>query len=262
MKTIAITGGKGGTGKTTITLKIAKQLLKQEKRISIVDADIETPNIYSFIGLGKVVDVLTQDYPSVNEQCISCGLCVEKCPNGALFLQDKIELIESMCEGCGLCKYVCPVNAIKMEKRVVGNIYVNKNGFQLITGLLNRNIEETGGLVQQLIRYSDKIDVDIRLIDTAAGIHCNVIKALSFADEIYVVVEPTPLGLHDFKIIKKLIKKMDKQMFIIINKYIDNKVSTNIENIAKKEHIPILFRLPYDEALNKAYARGKIWEYI
>jgi len=52
--------------------------------------------------------------PEVFENtCISCGLCVEACPQDAMSLIDGKAAIDlSKCTACGQCVNVCPVNAI------------------------------------------------------------------------------------------------------------------------------------------------------
>lgn len=52
--------------------------------------------------------------PEVFENtCISCGLCVEACPQNAMSLVDGKAVIDlSLCTACGECVKVCPVNAI------------------------------------------------------------------------------------------------------------------------------------------------------
>jgi len=45
--------------------------------------------------------------------CISCGLCVEACPQNAMSLVEGKAVIDlSLCTACGECVRVCPVNAI------------------------------------------------------------------------------------------------------------------------------------------------------
>ncbi len=45
--------------------------------------------------------------------CISCGLCVEACPQDAMSLVEGKAVIDlSKCTACGECVRVCPVNAI------------------------------------------------------------------------------------------------------------------------------------------------------
>ncbi|MCD4777266.1 MAG: 4Fe-4S binding protein [Candidatus Aegiribacteria sp.] len=55
-----------------------------------------------------------QVQPEVFENtCISCGLCVEACPQNAMSLIEGKAVIDlSRCTACGECVKVCPVNAI------------------------------------------------------------------------------------------------------------------------------------------------------
>ncbi len=258
MDIIAITGGKGGTGKSTVSLLLAKKLSK-EKNVLLIDADVECPNDHLFLGLGKKVGNAYQKFPHINENCDGCGLCVEKCPQKALFKIDKKPiLIENMCDGCSVCYHVCPKKAIEMKKKIVGTFYLNKGRINLLTGIAKNGIEETGGVVEQLLEFSKKIKADIKIIDTAAGTHCSVIRALNYADIIYLVTEPTPLGYEDMKIIYELIKKMDKKLKLIVNKYEKNAISKKIEEFCNKENIEIIEKIPYSEKIAKGYAEGRI----
>jgi pyruvate ferredoxin oxidoreductase delta subunit len=52
------------------------------------------------------------------EKCISCGLCVQYCPEGTVILDsDKKAFFDyRYCKGCGVCANECPVDAITMVK--------------------------------------------------------------------------------------------------------------------------------------------------
>ncbi|MCP4760385.1 MAG: hypothetical protein GY870_01305 [archaeon] len=59
------------------------------------------------------------------ELCVGCGICVEKCHNLIIKLNDvdKAERNEEFCIGCGVCAYFCPENAIGLvEKKRIVNI--------------------------------------------------------------------------------------------------------------------------------------------
>ncbi len=45
------------------------------------------------------------------ERCTSCGQCMEKCPQGAIFLEEgKYRIDRSLCTSCGRCVEVCAAN--------------------------------------------------------------------------------------------------------------------------------------------------------
>ena len=58
------------------------------------------------------------------ENCVSCSICVQACPVGALDLTKKgksgryrnlfPELVNDSCIGCGLCAKSCPMECIMM----------------------------------------------------------------------------------------------------------------------------------------------------
>jgi ferredoxin len=51
------------------------------------------------------------------EECVSCGTCVEECPEEAIALDDEeIAVVnKEKCTECGTCVEACPSEAISME---------------------------------------------------------------------------------------------------------------------------------------------------
>jgi len=51
---------------------------------------------------------------TINDDCISCGVCAPTCPTDAISAGDSIYVIDAeACIDCGACAPVCPVDAIK-----------------------------------------------------------------------------------------------------------------------------------------------------
>lgn len=54
-------------------------------------------------------------------QCNGCGVCVERCPTGALAMKDKRPTIArpDLCSYCATCEDVCPTSAIGLPYQIV-----------------------------------------------------------------------------------------------------------------------------------------------
>lgn len=61
MKKIAVLSGKGGVGKSTITINIALQLQKKGFKVGIMDADIDCPNIPQVANLPMNIVIKVKD---------------------------------------------------------------------------------------------------------------------------------------------------------------------------------------------------------
>jgi ferredoxin len=52
----------------------------------------------------------------ITEDCLSCGACVDECPNGAISEGEDIYVIDpELCDDCGTCVESCPTDAIVVD---------------------------------------------------------------------------------------------------------------------------------------------------
>jgi len=290
IKKIAITGGKGGTGKSTVSILLLNQFLQEGKKVVLCDCDVECPNDYLLLGekLKSPRQKTYTEFPYlIKSKCRKCGICAKTCKSHAIFAPPGRYpiFIKDLCLGCGACQMVCPFGAIRTKKEETGKIYLNeiknqkskiktknqssklKNliNFYLVTGVAKAGLEETGPIVEQArkfaLDFAKKIKADVVLFDTAAGTHCPVIHALIDVNFAYIVAEPTPMGAHDLSLVLELCKKLRVPVKIILNQS-DLGDQTMIKKIVKKHKLTIEKEIPYSKKIAKDYAQGKLLNFL
>ncbi|MCD6434150.1 MAG: ATP-binding protein [Candidatus Diapherotrites archaeon] len=260
---IAVTGGKGGTGKSTIATAISNYLAENGKKVLLLDLDVDCPNDHLLLGIKiKREQAVETMIPKFNyEKCIKCGRCSKVCrENAIVFVKNKYPfLVKEQCIGCRACKIACPTNAIEEEKQTIGWIYKGKkDNLTLISGRLRPGIEESSLVVNATKKYAKKLEKKFEyvIIDTAAGTHCPVIAALLEADVALAVTEPTPLAINDLKLILNLLKKMKLRHFVVLNKA-NIAAKREVEKITKQSKTRIIAEIPYSREIIDAYAHGR-----
>ena len=251
---IAITGGKGGTGKSMVATSLAVEFTKNNK-VLLLDVDVECPNDHLLLSVErKQFTKIYQPIPKWDfKKCAKCGKCASVCKQNAIvFVKNKYPaFIKDICIGCKACIVACPQKAISETKKEIGTIYTGENyNVNLISGELKLGELASGEVVAEVRKYSEKINkklkAEVILIDSAAGVGCPVIASLVGTDYIVAVTEPTPSALHDLKRVLYLADHFQIKHGIVINKYdLAKNFCLEIEKFAKKNNIAIIGRIPY-----------------
>ena len=219
IKVIAVTGGKGGVGKTNVTLNTAISMAKQGKRVMVLDADLGLAN----------VDVML-------------GLRVEK--NLSHVLSGECTLDDVLVTG---------PHGIKIAPAT--------SGTQSMTELTPT---EHAGLIRAFSEL--RSDIDVLIVDTAAGISDMVLSFSKASQDIMVVVcdEPTSLtdayalikilnrehGVFKFKIVANMVRNLreGQELFAKLSKVTNRFLDVALELVAT---------IPYDENIRKSVRKQK-----
>ncbi|WP_048147984.1 nucleotide-binding protein [Palaeococcus ferrophilus] len=261
---IAIASGKGGVGKSTITASLL-YFLKDEYSFVAVDADAEAPNLGLLLGVREWEEEREHVGAKVarinTESCIRCGICMERCPYDCIYLDEEGNYVvnELTCEGCNVCGLVCPVaGTISLEEVRSGVVRkaTTKYGFPIISAQLDVGRPESGKLVTEEKEWAAKLMKELNLehmiVDSAAGIGCQVIASLGGADVAILIAEPTPASLSDVQRAYKVVQHFREPAYLIINKADINPGFTALREWAESEGIPILGEVPYDRAIPRS----------
>lgn len=258
---IAIASGKGGTGKTLIATNLAFLSSVQQKTV-LVDLDVEEPNDFIFIN-GKADSVIDHNkmIPQWEEdKCTLCGLCSKICKYHAVVqLGSFVAVFNQLCHSCYACSELCPEKALPMKKHKSGEVSYFKDGnLEFVEGRLEVGEEQAVPLINHVIEQAETKyhDAHIQIFDCPPGTSCPVIAATKSADFVILVTEPTPFGLNDLILAVETMRKIKKNIGVVINRYgIGNK---EVEKYCKKEKIHVLARINYDRRIAEDYSQGKL----
>ena len=265
--TVAVTGGKGGTGKTTVAVNLGLGLSAKGLKVLLVDADVDGPCCATLLGvkLGEG-EVASTFLPIIDgAKCVGCRKCVEVCHDHALVgLQGETpRLFEELCSGCKACQLACEHGAITDSYKEIGTIYTaDAVGLKIIAGELKpsepRSPIMARATILKAMRELRSGKYDAAVIDTSPGVHNTVAQALWVADLALAVTEPTPLGAHDLGFILDLAAKLELPTEIVINKSdIPGGLKDELFGIAKKRGIKIAAEIPLDKELLRSYISGE-----
>ena len=263
---VCITGGKGGTGKTLCAVNIAVMFKNEGYKVLLIDGDVENPNTHLLLG-GKLENKIEVPFfkPEINEEkCSKCGICAENCaPHALLHIKGSYPIpMLNLCSGCQLCYKICPEDAILPDSKTIGWTYSTKiNDLSLFLGELKPSEARSAAVVEALLNGLDIIieetpnKYDIIVLDTAPGAHCDVELLIDKADLVIPVTEPTRFGKLDLIRIIELIKLLEKDYKVIVNRssllgYRD-KFLKDLE-----DNIKVLGDIPLDNDIVNSYCQG------
>ena len=253
---IAIASGKGGTGKTTVALAMARSC---PGPVQYLDCDVEEPNGHLFlrpvIASSRTVSLAVPRL--LPERCNHCGLCRDFCRFNAIssFGAGKGELIifPELCHSCGGCFLVCPEQALVQEERAVGVVEQGHSGKIAFAHGRLRVGEAMAVPLIQAVREQAAED-GLVLIDAPPGTSCPFLAAVKGIDYVFLVTEATPFGLHDLQLAVAVLRQLALPFGVVINRSDLGDRRTALW--CRSEGITIHLQIPFDHKIAADYAAG------
>ena len=250
---VAILSGKGGTGKTLLSVNLAR--IAQES--VYVDCDVEEPNGLLYYKIPDMEEhTVYTTYPEIDhDQCVQCQKCSDFCKFNALaFILGKVRVFKELCHSCGGCEIICPVNAIHEKEKSLGKIFHGYYGStEIYTGEMNPGEESGVPIIKELLKKVEQTD-KLVFIDAPPGNGCSVMEVVRDADYCILVAEPSIFGLHNLKMVYELANKFEKKIGLVINKKTTDMM---IDDFAKTNNLSIISEIPMDLELGKINSNGE-----
>jgi flagellar biosynthesis protein FlhG len=214
VRTIAVSGGKGGVGKTNVSVNLALSLLRTGKSVMLMDADLGMANVDVMLNLKPERDL----YHVVTGKCALNDIIIEG-PGG-------LQIVPAS-SGVGKMAELSPI--------------------------------EQGNLVRAFDELQQQVDVLI--IDTAAGISNSVINFSKACQEVIVVVCDEPASLTDAYALMKVLNQEHgiKRFQVLANMVTDIEQGrllysklVNVADIYLNVSIGFLGSIPMDDKLREA----------
>ena len=133
------------------------------------------------------------------DKCSLCGICVEKCPFGALTIEGAGIVVSESCRMCGLCVRNCPEKAIQFEQKAKA---FNKEDWKNFLIYVEQERGEIHPVTYELVgearKMAGKVGYEVNCVIVGGeGTKENAEKLLPYGvDHVYVYEDP---GFEGFR---------------------------------------------------------------
>lgn len=188
-KVLSLHSFRGGTGKSNITANLAAVFALANRRVGIVDTDIQSPGIHVLFGLGdEGLERTLNDY--LWERCRITDVAYDVTPSQAA--GGKIYLVPSSMK----------VNEISRILHEGYDARLLKDGFR--------------DLIRQL-------SLDYLLVDTHPGLNEETLLSIAISHILLIILRPDRQDFQGTSVTVEVAKRLGvPQMFLVLNKVLDD----------------------------------------
>jgi MinD-like ATPase involved in chromosome partitioning or flagellar assembly len=224
-KIIAVHSFRGGTGKSNLIANLAVALALQERRVAIVDTDLQSPGIHTLFNINETVTGTTlNDYLwnrcSITDTAYDVSSYLEIAGKGKVFLIPSSinaeEIARIICEGY--------------------NVSMLKSGFK---------------------RLIEEFQLDYLFIDTHPGLSREALLSIAFSDLLTIVLRPDRQDFQGTAVTVNIARQLKIQMMALVNKVPNCMDFSQLQQkVEKTYNVPIAGILPLSEDVAQLGSSG------
>jgi len=190
---ISVHSFRGGTGKSNITANLAAQVALLDKRVAIIDTDIQSPGIHVPFGLdevkmGHTLNEYLRSECSIEEVAFSVGDHVGDAPGRKKLAGKSIWLAPASIKGREISR-------------------VLRDGYDV--GRLNEGM-------QQMIK---SLDLGYLFIDTHPGLNEETLLSIAISDILFIILRPDQQDFQGTAVTVDIARGLDvPNLYLVVNK--------------------------------------------
>jgi MinD-like ATPase involved in chromosome partitioning or flagellar assembly len=224
---VAIHSYRGGTGKSNITANLAYLAARRDKRVAVLDTDLQAPGVHLLFGF----DSDRMPYTLSDFFFNRCAL-----EEVAYNLKGVAEL-----ENFGASIFLLPSRmTVDAIMKVIAEGY------------------DVGKLNDQLTHFIERLNLDLLLIDTHPGFNEETLLTLAISDTLVIVLRPDKQDYHGTAVLVEVAGRMAvPHVHILTNKVLGNPDKKDIRHKIQQSYgHDVIGILPFAEEMARLGSEG------
>jgi MinD-like ATPase involved in chromosome partitioning or flagellar assembly len=224
-KIIAIHSFRGGTGKSNLTANLAVTMALQNKRVAIVDTDLQSPGIHALFAIDEKITGKTLNDYLWHRSSIADTAC--DVTSDLAIAQGKVFLIPSSITADEIAKII-------------------SEGYNV--SLLNSGL-------QRLIK---ELELDYLFIDTHPGLSRETLLSIAISDLLIVIIRPDRQDFQGTAVTVNIARQLQvSQMMMLVNKIPSRMNFSSLQQkIERTYNVPVAGIFPLSEDMTQLGSSG------